>query len=256
MKLYPLYEFPPNLAELDNLLRIIDLSQPLSKESMENLVGELFGKRTSRTEILIRTLRKLDLVILEEEYSLSWGTQLYLDMKRNIQGLLLHHVYKQIDLFRDCKNICQIDPGLNLSNLALYEKMLDCNYEKENKRTVSEKLYAIKRLIKSCQTEHESNPFIEHEKYIKFIYILEESYLSIVGVYGRNMIIKELEKILVSKGYSKLTFSKYLKQLFKDPILATSTSFSTVSEDFAVGEYISINNDDYYFVKINKNFFE
>lgn len=254
MKLYPLYEFPPSLEELEKLLKIIDLSPSLPIEKLREIVSQLYGKRASRTNIQIKDLGKLGLIELGYEVSLTWETQLYVDLNRSINRLLLHNSYKINELFHNCKLICQIDPEFSVSNQALYDKILEHGYTEENRRTASEKLYAIKRLIKSCQFENNSNPFLEYEQYIHFLTTLQSEYLLLASGFQKNVVISKLADALQKKGYTEEGIKRNISLLYSDPIFATYTSFSTVNLDFAKKDYYSILKEDLYYIKINKPF--
>jgi len=254
MKLYPLYEFPPSLEDLEKLLKIIDLNSYLSIEKTRNTVSQLYGKRSSRTNIQIKDLRKLGLINVDDNVSLSWETQLYIDLNRDLRGLLVYNIFKIESLFNDCKLICDIDPTMCLSNPALYEKLLEYGYEDENKQTAFGKLFAIKRLIKSCQNTDELNPFLGYERYMAFLSLLQETYIQFVGQYKKNAILADLFRALCELGFKEKEVGEYLSKLYKDPVFASYTSFSTVNIEFAKEYYLTILDDQFYYVKIKEPF--
>lgn len=256
MKLYPLYEFPPSLKELEKLLKIIDLSPSIPIEKLREIVSQLYGKRASRTNIQIKDLSKLGLIEIGHEVSLTWETQLYVDLNREINRLLLHNSFQIGDLFNNCKLICHIDPNLSMSNQALYNKILEYGYTEENRRTVSEKLYAIKRFIKACQIGNDLNPFLGYEQYIHFLTILQSEYLLLVGGFEKNAVISRLVDALKKSRYKEEDIKKYILLLYSDPIFATYTAFSTVNIDFAKKNYYSILKEDLYYIKINRPFID
>ncbi|MCK0473757.1 hypothetical protein [Halalkalibacter sp. APA_J-10(15)] len=254
MKLYPIYEFPPSLEELEELIRFIDLSPSLSLEKLRDIASQLYGKRMSRTNILIKDLAKLGLIEGRSVVTLTWEAQLYVDLNRKLDKLLVHNVYKINDLFESCKLICKIDPKITMTNPSLYKEVLKHGYSEENIRTVTEKLYAIKRLIKASQREGVFNPFLEYEQYIDFLSLLKKEYLILVGGYGKNASITSLFEALQKYGYEREDFKRNLDLLYSDPIFATYTSFSTVNIDFAKKDYFLIKDDTFYYIKIKKSF--
>jgi len=254
MKLYPLYEFPPSLEDLEKLLKVIDLNTHLSIEQTRNTVSQLYGKRSSRTNIQIKDLKKLGLIEINDNVSLSWETQLYIDLDRDLRDLLIYNVYRLESLFNVCKLICDIDPTLSLTNPSLHEKLLGYGYKVENKRTSVEKLYAIKRLIKSCQIVNELNPFLGYERYMAFLSLLQETYIQSVGQYKKNAVLANLHSALCELGFKEKEVDEYFAKLYKDPVFAAYTSFSTVNMEFAKENYITILNDQLYYVKIIESF--
>lgn len=254
MKLYSIYEFPPSLEELEELIKLIDLSSSLPLEKLRVITSQLYGKRMSRTNILIKELVKLGLIEGRSVVNLTWEAQLYVDLNRKLDKLLLHNVYKINDLFESCKLICKIDPKLKMTTSSLYKEILKYGYVEENIRTVTEKLYAIKRLIKAVQRESVFNPFLEYEEYIEFLSVFNNEYLIHVGEYGKNASITILYEALKNYGYEKEKFKRNLELLYSDPIFATYTSFSTVNVDFAKNDYFQIKDESFYYIKIKKSF--
>ncbi|KAB2481421.1 hypothetical protein [Bacillus cereus] len=256
MKIYSLYEFPPDLASLSKLISIVDAIQPLSKDTMREIVSDIFGKRSSRTEILIKDLKKIGIIEGNDLMTLSWESQLYVDLRADLRRLLVHNVYKINELFYICKLICDIDPTLELSNQNLYKLLLlNCSLDVENKRTVSEKLYAIKRLVRLCQNSEEVNPFKAHEVYIGFLRNLQKKYIEEAEGYAKNVIIKNLESAMCISGYTKAEFNRFMTMLYTDPIYATYTSFSIVNKEFAEKGYITLEDKDFYYIKIKNKLF-
>ncbi|MGG1519951.1 hypothetical protein ABE504_31485 [Paenibacillus oryzisoli] len=255
MKIYPLYEFPPNLEQLAQLLSEIEKVQPISKSDAAALVQKLYGKRKSRSEITIRNLRDLGVLSGMNNIMLSSETQLYMDMDKDLAQLLLYYIYKQPSLFQLCNDLFSIDNFMEIDNPVLLSIIYSMGYKSEKLATGREKIYAIKRLISCCISDSTlilENPFYNYKNYYEFIKVLQESYFHtsherigepIPIVLLRDYVIKE-------HNYSIEQFQKYLNSLYTDILLSRNISFTTANVEFAGMGYYVINNKNYYFMKL------
>ncbi|PEM13358.1 hypothetical protein COI51_21745 [Bacillus toyonensis] len=256
MKMYPLYEFPPSMEVLEKILIHIDYNQPISNELLKSFVSELIGKRSSRTNITIKELKKLNIIEGTSEFSLTWETQLYLDLKRPVDGLILYLVYQIPELFKVCKDICFIDPEFKLSKPKLLEKLYELGYEEGKLSTNREKLFGLIRIIKICQRDTFDNPFEQYSNYISFLKHLQKLYLILTNnQYDKNITLVELQNEMIKeKNIEKKEFEDFISQLYFDPILSSRTSFSTVNNDFASKGYVQVADKKFYYLKIKENF--
>lgn len=255
--MYPLYEFPPTIYHLEEIVTSIDLVQPLSIEETRNLVSRIVGKRPSRTNITVKELKKLKIIEEHERcISLSWETQLYVDMERDLTDLLLYLVYRIPELFNLCNLICKIDPNFELSKPELLLNLFNYGYEEEKVTTAREKLFGIVRLVEVCKKEEVTNPFSRYKEYIEFLYKIDRAYLDLTaGLYNKNLeIVKLKRKILEDNSLSEEIFDDFFIMLYRDPIFSSNTSFTTVIKDFATEGYYLLNNVDYYYLKLKKSF--
>lgn len=253
MKIYPIYEFPNSIKLLEEILNYINDNQPVLKKDLDFFVGKLIGKRSSRTRITIKDLKKLKIIEGDSEISLTWETQIYIDLSAPLYKLLVYCVYKIPDLFNVCYHICSIDPELKLSKPKLFEKLKEIGFEEEKIVTVREKLFAIIRIISICLLDKNNNQnvFSDYKMYIEFLKSLESSYLNLSNnQYDSNVVISDLKDDLF-----QYEFINNIERLYKDPVYASKTSFSVVNEDFAFRNYMYINKQKYYYFKLKKSFF-
>ncbi|WP_230504561.1 hypothetical protein [Sutcliffiella rhizosphaerae] len=256
MKIYPLYEFPPSMEVLEKILIHVDYNQPILDEALKSFVGELLGKRPSRTNITIKELKKLNIIEGTSEFSLTWESQLYIDLKRSVDGLILHSVYKIPDLFDICKNICFIDPELKLLKPELLEELYELGYQEGKISTNREKLFGLTRMIKICQNNMFKNPFEKYGNYMDFLKKMQKVYLELTNnQYDKNITLVELQnEIMKQENIEKGISESFIKQLYFDPILSSYISFSTVNNDFASKGYIWIGENKFYYLKLKRNF--
>ena|GEM_PF-4416839 len=254
MKIYSLYEFSSTIEQLEALLKAVDMQQKMDYDEALDLVRRIFGKRPSRTKILLKSFIKLGLLQGKSQVILSWESQLYVDLGKDLTELLLFLTYKTSHLFSICKDICEIDPDLVLKNPELLEKLYMKGYAREKLATGREKIYAIKRLISCCRIKREKNPFKKYEEYINFLTILESQYLLMTqGIFGKPVVICDLMGRMKESGIERAVFDHNIFRLHYDPIIASSTSFSSVIKDFANAGYYKINQSSYYYLKLSES---
>lgn len=256
MKLYSLYEFPPTKDKLDEILHLFYQLQPLSYVESFDGVRSIIAKRPSRAQITLKNLIKLGLLEGKSEISLTWESQIYLDMGKNLEDLLLYLIYKRAELFFLCERICDIDEEFLLSNPKLLVQLWDIGYETERLTTAKEKLYAIKRLILCCKIQN-GNPFRGYRQYIDFLKKIESVYLlETNNQFNVPISIMDLKKKLLKCDVDTAEFNKGFIKLYFDPIFATYTSYTSVISEFADQEYFCIDKESYYYFKLLKRFFE
>ncbi|MGE7114177.1 hypothetical protein [Lysinibacillus sp. NPDC047702] len=250
MNIFPLYEFPPDTKVLEKIIFYIEQTQPISVLELKKFVGTLLGKRPSRTNITIKELSKLGIIEGGKGITLSWETQLYLDLKKPLSDLLIYLSYKKIDLFRICKDICRIDPQNTLSKPQLLLHLYELGYEEGKLSTNREKLHGITRFINICKESTENNPFEEYEHYMDYLNILETIYLSHTkNKYNVNVTLAELKENIKEKN----CFEYMLNKLYSDPLLSPKTSFSSVSNAFAIKGFVKLNHSNFYYLKIKES---
>lgn len=250
MKIFPIYEFLSSTEELKRLLTEIDKKQPVSYEDCLYIINKIIGKRKSRTKITLSNLRKLEFLIKEmNDIKLSWESQMYIDMNRELQNLILYFIYKKKELFDLCKLIYCKNSALDISNSNLVRYLEIRGYKTKKMRSETEKIYAIKRLISCCVTDSDRNPFIEYEEYMSFIKLLQDLYLKMSEKTSLPVEIKGIEENFLNeyKGFGKKYFAKMLVKVYFDPIYSTYTFFSTVTKSFAIKKYFKIADKDYYY---------
>lgn len=258
MELYSLYEFPPDISSFNEVLSEIDRVKVIEIDNLENVVSRIFGKRPSRTKILIKDLRKLGFIEGNEKVSLSWETQMYLTTKNDLRGLILLLTYQIPILFQNCIDILQVDPAFDLSNPSLIKSLHELGYKKEKLTTSREKIYAIKRLINLSKDEPcRQNHFKDFQVYIDSLQLLEQCYLKRTNnKWNENVIISELQEEYEERKDAEQSFSKVITSLFYDPVFASFTSFSTVVSKFAHSNYFKLDKEVFYYIKIKENFIE
>jgi hypothetical protein len=250
MKIYKLYEFPPTKVQLINFLLRVEKIQPITKEIAMDIAHAMYGKRSSRSEITVRNLMQLGLLMGRTKISLSMESQLYLDIGKDIADLLLHLVYNIPSLFNVCEDICNLDPKMELDNPSLLELLYSNGYQKEKISTAREKIYAIKRLIVSCEKEGICNSFIEYKKYREFLGNLQNCYLMLVNdKIGEVIEINTLRDELITRLETSSEFDINIKRLYHDVLLVNNVSFTGVNSDFARRKYYTIGNNDFYYIK-------
>lgn len=255
MKMYPLYEFPQSLIQLTQLLRLIEKLQPVSKVEAVSLVERLYGKRNSRSEITIRNLRDLGILSGYKNIILSSETQLYLDMNKNLNQLLLFSIYKKNELFQLCNDLYTIKNFMELDNPVLLEALYSMGYVREKLATGREKIYAIKRLVSCCSSDNNfqnNNPFEAYRHYRSFVSAIQDSYYEIShGNIGEAIPITSLRNYMI-KNYSTSNdqFQKFIETLYSDILLSRNVSFTTANIEFAGLGYHEINGINYYFIKL------
>lgn len=254
MKIYSIYEFPESLYTLFKILINIERIQPVQPIEAESILEKLLGKRPSRIKITIRSLQMLEIITGKNSIKLSHETQVYIDTNADLSELLLLLIYNNENLFKQCKDICDIENFDGLNNINLIYTLWSQGYMEERINTAKEKIYALKRLINCCyhNKNKENNTFTEYERYIKFIEDLQNEYLNTTTI-GEVVIINDLrKKMVVSNGYSINKFNEFLSRLFNDPIYSRFVAFTTVNDVFAHRGYFSIQNKDYYYIKLLK----
>ncbi|MNO34835.1 hypothetical protein D3C76_248790 [compost metagenome] len=252
--MYPLYEFPQNLTHLTQLLHLIEKVQPINKLEAISLVEKLYGKRSSRSEITIRNLRDLGILSGYKNIMLSSETQLYLDMNKSLNHLLLFFVYRKVELFQLCSDLHAIRNFMELDNPELLEKLYSMGYSRDKLSTGREKIYAIKRLVHCCSENNfqDVNPFESYRHYRNFVKVLQECYFDLsLGNFGEAVPITLLRDHMVSKkSSSNAQFHQYLQLLYSDILLSRNVSFTTANIEFAGLGYYEINGTNYYFIKV------
>lgn len=253
MKIYSLYEFPKDESELDVIIRYVDEYQPVQLNKLMDLISETIVKANSRTNITLRTLKKIGLIEGDKLISLSSATQIYLDLNKTFQGLLLYLTYMRPELFRDCKAIYKLIKKDLLSNTDLIKVLWKMEYE-DSKRTAQEKVYAIKRLISMCEKDNERNPFEEYEKYILFLSKLQDKYFLLTGDKKNEPIaIQRLKNAMVQEKITEKEFDENFTDLYSDPIYSAKTSFTTVIKEFANEKYYKILGKEFYYFKLSES---
>ncbi|MFC9706639.1 hypothetical protein ACFTRD_00605 [Paenibacillus sp. NPDC056933] len=254
MKLYPLYEFPPDEASLLKILFEFDNSQPVSRSEAVEIVQQVYGKRQSRSKIIVRNFQDLGLLSLSnQKINLSQETQLYLDMSKKVSDLLLNLTFRNIDLFKVCFDICEIPNYNDLSNPKIIDFLVyNMGYHREKLTTAKEKMFALRRLINICNPSDEQNEFKTYQSFIKFLGILENEYLGITGQYYGEAIPLNLlkENIINNTPYSSSQINIYIEKLYLDILLSRNVSFTNANVEFAKMGYFEISKKNYYFIKI------
>ncbi|MEX3748288.1 MULTISPECIES: hypothetical protein [Lysinibacillus] len=255
MNIYPLYEFPPNVEVLEGILHYIDYEQPVISEKLKDFVGELLGKRPSRTNITIKELKKIGIIEGDKEFSLTWETQLYLDLRRPIPNLIIHLIHKIPELFKICKDICDLDPENNLSKPKVLKNLYEIGYQEGKLSTNREKLHGLMRVIQICRNSQCSNPFKEYEYFIEWLENIEGNYLLFTNNrYDENIALTDLKCKMDEQDIQKTNdFEIMLNKLYSDPVFSSFTSFSSVSNNFAKKGYIEFEGNKFYYLKLKRN---
>ncbi|MCB2291590.1 hypothetical protein LGK97_17895 [Clostridium sp. CS001] len=251
MKMYSLYEFPKDEQELNTIIQYVDKYQPVQYEKLLDIISETIVKANSRTNITLKTLRKIGLIEGDRLISLSPTTQIYLDLNKSLQDLILYLIYLKKDLFEACKLIFKITYNATISNTDLIRELSKIGYL-DSKRTAQEKVYAIKRLISMCQKYDEHNPFHEYEEYISFLVRLQSEYFLLgEGKKNEPIPIEKLKRAMIKCDLSGTLFDENFSKLYNDPIYSMHTSFTTVINEFAREKYYKLLEKDYYYFKLS-----
>lgn len=258
MKLYPLYEFPATIEDFENILIEIDMCQPVDYEECLSIIHKIIDKRESRTKITLKNLIKLGILQGKEKISLSWESQLYMDLKSDLRQLLLYLIYQRVELFLICYHICKVDKNLSLNKTEIIKSLECLGYDTGNIRTSKEKIYAIKRVIKSVKI-NERNPFLEYKLYRDSLQYLQNVYLLATNKTNIPIELAVLEikydEYIENYNYKAEDFKELIRKLYSDPIYSSYTSFTTAIRKFTDNNYLNINNNEYYYFKLNEYIF-